>query len=176
MRMAVVILEFRNGTGAKHGWALSDRDLRDLEFWHREGAVRLLLERALRENVARGWGREGESIADLAAWRVEYERRDGSTIRRGAMVGDTPERLAAGKSDTRTHQRVERCRSVLRVANLLLPRGVREDAFDEWVDEIECAAEAGLAVVSRTLSILFRSLPVMVWRSRGLAQVQRGRG
>ncbi len=72
-------------------------------------------------------------------------------------------------------KKVAKCRSVLKIANRLLPKDVRDEAIDEWMDEIECAAAADLPVFRRTLSILLRSLPALAWRSRQPARARRGR-
>ena len=63
-------------------------------------------------------------------------------------------------------QRVRQCRSLLSLAKAVLPKDVREDAIDEWMDEIECAAAEDRPVLRRAISILVRSLPVLAWRSR----------
>jgi hypothetical protein len=81
-----------------------------------------------------------------------------------------------GANDVEPAPRVARCRLILRIAHRVLPPGMREDALDEWMDEIECTAEKGRPVLKRTFSILFRSLPVLAWRSRGPARVRGGGG
>jgi hypothetical protein len=59
-----------------------------------------------------------------------------------------------------------RCKTLLGVAYRILPPKAREDALDEWHDEIECAAAQGKPVWGRTLSIIFRALPVLALRTR----------
>ncbi len=71
--------------------------------------------------------------------------------------------------------RVGRCRSLLAIVRHVLPSDVRDDALDEWLDEIECAAAAGRPVVRRTASIILRALPSLAWRSRVPARA-RGKG
>jgi hypothetical protein len=84
----------------------------------------------------------------------------------------------AEASDERddTLRQISRCRGLLRLANLALPRSVREDALDEWMDEIHCAAEEGLPLRHRALSILFRSLPALALRARFPVRARRGEG
>lgn len=48
----------------------------------------------------------------------------------------------------------------------LLPREVRDDQFNEWCDEIQCAREDGVSVGRRTLSLVLRSIPRLAWRAR----------
>lgn len=72
-------------------------------------------------------------------------------------------------------RKVAKCRSLLGLAHRVLPPGVREDALDEWMDEIECAAVEGKPVLRRTLSILCRSLLSLALRSRRPARA-RGNG
>ncbi len=67
------------------------------------------------------------------------------------------------------------CRSVLSLAYLALPLSTRQDALDEWLDEIACAEVAGRPVVRRTLSIIVRTLPRLAARSR-LPIRARGKG
>jgi hypothetical protein len=45
-----------------------------------------------------------------------------------------------------------------------VPSSLREDTIDEWLDEIETAADAGKPVLWRTVSILIRALPRVVAR------------
>jgi hypothetical protein len=71
---------------------------------------------------------------------------------------------------------VSRCRSLLQAANVALPSSVREDALDEWMDEIQSAAEEGLPVRRRALSILFRTLPVAALRTRLRIRARRREG
>lgn len=106
--------------------------------------------------VAAGLGKRGELATFANRWSVH-------------IVDDEPDDLfkvrfpEAGKPH---HRRVTKCRSILEVANRLLPRDTRDETLDEWMDEIEAAAERDLPVFGRVVSILFRALPVMAWRSR----------
>lgn len=68
---------------------------------------------------------------------------------------------------------VRRCGSLLDTAGRLLPPAVRDETLDEWIDEIETAAEDGQPVVRRTLSLL-RSLPILAWRGRRAVRVRPG--
>lgn len=72
--------------------------------------------------------------------------------------------------------RLARCRSLLGLASGLLPASEREDAFDEWADEVETAAAEGRPILRRTCSIVARSLPVMILRSRLPKRAPRGGG
>jgi len=47
----------------------------------------------------------------------------------------------------------------------LLPHNVRMEMLDEWIDEIVTAELHGRSVHRRTGSILWRALPLMIWRS-----------
>jgi hypothetical protein len=69
---------------------------------------------------------------------------------------------------------VVRCRSLLKLANFLLPHSAREDALDEWMDEIQGAAEEGRPFRRRALSILCRSLPPLALRARLPVRARRG--
>jgi hypothetical protein len=68
---------------------------------------------------------------------------------------------------------VRRCGSLLGAASRLLPSSVRDEAVDEWLDEIETAAEDGRPILRRTLSIL-QSLPIQAWRVRRAVRVRPG--
>jgi hypothetical protein len=72
--------------------------------------------------------------------------------------------------------KVERCHSILRLANFVLPPRSRDEALDEWIDEIECAAAEKKPVVRRTLSIVFRALPSLALRARLPARARRKGG
>ncbi|HEU5254022.1 MAG TPA: hypothetical protein VFU16_11930 [Solirubrobacterales bacterium] len=61
---------------------------------------------------------------------------------------------------------VRGCRSVLSIAAATLPPNIREETLDEWIDELECAADENRPVLRRAVSILVRSLPILAWRSR----------
>lgn len=87
---------------------------------------------------------------------------------------EVPAHVTSEQGSTSDHS-VERCRSALVIAGRLLPGAVRNEAVDEWLDEIECAASAQRGVTRRTASILIRTLPALVWRSRRPMYV-RGRG
>lgn len=91
------------------------------------------------------------------------------TLTRASLDG--VEMVASSSSPPR---RVEKCRSILRIANRLLPEGSREEALDEWMDEIETAAAKELPVFRRTASIVVRSLPVLALRIRLPARAPRG--
>ena len=75
-----------------------------------------------------------------------------------------------------TVRRVSGCRSILRLANFVLPRSVREDALDEWMDELLSAAEEDLSFRRRAISILCRSLPALALRARRPVRARRGEG
>lgn len=70
-------------------------------------------------------------------------------------------------------RRLTFCRSLLSFAASALPPADRQEALDEWMDELECAAEENLPTLRRTASILFRAGPLMAVRSRGSARVRR---
>lgn len=74
-------------------------------------------------------------------------------------VMQTDAEMSLGKNMTR-------CRSLLARASCLLPPGEREEALDEWTDEIETAAGEGRPILRRTLSIVFRALPTIAVRIR----------
>jgi hypothetical protein len=79
---------------------------------------------------------------------------------------ETPEAAKEARS-------VGRCRSILGIAKVVLPRDVCDDAVDEWMDEIECAAAENRPVLRRTISIVVRSLPLLAWRSRVPMRVRK---
>lgn len=72
--------------------------------------------------------------------------------------------------------RLTRCRSLLGLATGLLPASEREDAFDEWADEIETAMADGRPILRRTCSIVLRTLPVLMVRARLPKRAPRGGG
>jgi hypothetical protein len=80
--------------------------------------------------------------------------------------------LASAKRDRRAA--VHRACSLLALAKRALPPEVREEALQEWVDEIESAAEEGQPVRRRAVSIVLRALPVLAVRSRLPARVRGG--
>jgi hypothetical protein len=80
-----------------------------------------------------------------------------------------PERVSDSSA-----RHVARCHALLRLANFALPPAVREEALDEWMDEIQCAAEKGLPFRRRALSILCRSLPALALRARLPIRSRRG--
>jgi hypothetical protein len=90
--------------------------------------------------------------------------------------GVRPEPTTAAEPEEAPNTKAVRCRSLLASASCLLPPDEREEALDEWADEIETAAQKGGPVVRRTLSILFRSLPSMALRTRLPSRVSRGGG
>jgi hypothetical protein len=110
--------------------------------------------------------------------RIEFSS---ATVRPGSLIDEESirvETLASGllrQEDGRYRRKVAKCRSMLQLANRVLPPDVREDALDEWTDEIECAAAEKKPVFRRALSILCRSLPREAVRSRRPARV-RGNG
>lgn len=87
-------------------------------------------------------------------------------------------REAAGRGSDEAPRRsrdVARSRSIISAAIRLLPANAREEALDEWMDEVECAAEAGAGTRARTWSIVSRALPVAIWRAWWPARArQRG--
>lgn len=74
--------------------------------------------------------------------------------------------LGPGDAATPPNSRLDRCRSLLGAAAGLLPASERDDALDEWIDEIETAAALGHPIRRRTCSIVLRSLPVLALRAR----------
>jgi len=96
---------------------------------------------------------------------------DASSLNLNIVVA--PGRFGGGKKPVKN---VSRCRSLLDLAKVVLPPSARDDAIDEWTDEIECAAATGRPVLRRTVSILVRSLPRLAVRSRLPKRVrERGR-
>ncbi len=61
-------------------------------------------------------------------------------------------------------RRIKRCRSVLELVHHFLPAVIREDALDEWIDELEAAAAEGAPIVKRTVSIVTMAVPRLVIR------------
>lgn len=103
------------------------------------------------------------------AFAVSLDRPSGSRMN----IYVAPGRFGGGK---RSVTKVDRCRTLFYLAKVALPPSARDDAIDEWMDEIECAAAAGRPVLRRTVSILVRSLPRLALRSRLPKRVrERGR-
>lgn len=73
-------------------------------------------------------------------------------------------------------RRLAKCRSMLELATGFLPLAERDEALDEWTDEIETASAKGLPIFRRTCSIILRSLPVLALRSRLPKRAPRGGG
>lgn len=65
--------------------------------------------------------------------------------------------------DRERSPRVARCCSVLKKSSRLLPRRVRLEALDEWIDDLITAELRGRSVHRRTGSILLRALPSLIW-------------
>jgi hypothetical protein len=117
-------------------------------------------------------GRATEIVVDLLrvpagrwveAWEIDHW---GCTTEPAPRedVGETADRRAAAA----------RSCSLLAFAHRALPAEVREETLEEWVDEIQTAADLGLPVRRRALSILLRSLPVLALRARLPARVRGG--
>jgi hypothetical protein len=70
-------------------------------------------------------------------------------------------------------RRLSFCFSFLSVAVNALPQPDRQEALDEWVDELRCAAEESLPILRRTASILVRALPSMALHGRFLSRARR---
>lgn len=104
----------------------------------------------------------------VASWRVEL------VSDKSLEVVDPDDSNASCVLSERSA--VHRARSLLAFAYRLLPADTRLEVFDEWMDEIETAAEEKLRVRRRTISIILRSLPIMVFRSRRPVRVREGRG
>ena len=109
-------------------------------------------------------------IDEIHSYRLEVSPPDGGLIARAEVTAVVSEEPAPARG------RVERCHSILRLANLVLPPRVRGEALDEWIDEIECAAAEKKPVLRRTLSIVFRSLPSLALRARLPARARREGG
>jgi hypothetical protein len=62
--------------------------------------------------------------------------------------------------------RLAGCCSVLSLVHRLLPVTIRQDALDECIDELECAAAENRPLLRRTLSISFRAVPILAIASR----------
>lgn len=93
-----------------------------------------------------------------------------------ALSEEARRKAEGGLGSDEDGRSVSRCRGLFELANMVLPRAIREDALDEWMDEIHCAVEAGLPVRQRVLSILFRSLPKQALRARFPVRARRGEG
>ncbi|HET7484363.1 MAG TPA: hypothetical protein VFJ64_03210 [Solirubrobacterales bacterium] len=72
-------------------------------------------------------------------------------------------------------RRLTSCRALLTFASHALPPTDRQEALDEWMDELECAVAENLPILRRTASILFRTCPHMAIRRRASKRM-RGRG
>jgi hypothetical protein len=76
-------------------------------------------------------------------------------------------RLRLGLDRTRpARPDAQRCHAALRMAAGFLPREMREERLDEWLDELEAAQAAGRPVRRRTASIVVRAAPHEIWRLR----------
>lgn len=106
-------------------------------------------------------------------------------IRQWSLMIDESGDLPAGTTRVRTasegqlvwenppKRRLGFCFSFLSVAVNVLPRPDRQEALDEWADELRCAAEERLPILRRTASILVRALPPMALRGRVLSRARR---
>lgn len=116
----------------------------------------------------------GFAVFKRALVRYEIEDRE---IRGFSVMppsrSDEEHGLPAIHQPAEGDRRVHRCRSVLNLAKAALPRDIRDDYIDEWMDEIECAAARNRPVLPRVMSILVRSLPILTWRSRIPTRVRR---
>jgi hypothetical protein len=126
------------------------------------GEVADFVFRRLGELEAPGGPLEGQHIPKIAlGWRVEFVDHL-----------DILQRVHETKRPTAAD--MHRCQSLLEVGQRLLPARIREETLDEWVDELETAAEKGRAIWRRTFSILFRALPSIACRSRLSLHGRRG--
>ena len=85
-------------------------------------------------------------IGEIERGRRRFEKLTPFTAR-----GNKKKR--ATRPPTRHQRQIVQCRSVLGLACCLLPSDMREDALDEWLDELHCAAAEKRPVVRRTISI-----------------------
>jgi hypothetical protein len=129
------------------------------------------VERIEAELARRGHARGRRQIQALEAQAPRHFK----VLLKGSAVENMPALPLAPPIPRDRSERVARHRSLLSIARLLLPRGARDAAFDEWVDELECAAAVGLPLARRTASILLRALPREAWTSRRPVRA-RGRG
>jgi hypothetical protein len=102
-------------------------------------------------------------------WEMQFPDEDQNWLFRDRTRG---RRVKPHQSDS--DRRTTRCCSALRIASRLLPAKVRNEELDEWVDEIYTAVDEKSPIIRRTASILLRSLPVVVLRSRLPARSRRG--
>jgi hypothetical protein len=162
---ALIVATLRDGRRLRLSCPCTNEELAALEHSPTETEFRLFDRAFAAERLV-------EEKAHVKSWRLEQITTssfagEGRTAR-GALIRGS----AAG--ETRRSRQVARCRSLLEIGNLLLPPGVRDDALDEWMDEIECAAAKNRPVLPRVVSIL-RTLPLLAWRSR-LARARRRGG
>jgi hypothetical protein len=92
-------------------------------------------------------------------------------MRRSALARREATDLASSRGRRVRSRDVARSRSVISAAVRLLPASAREEAIDEWMDEVECAAEADVGTIGRTCSIVLRALPTAIWRAWRPARV-----
>lgn len=168
-----VIVAFRHPDGNEGTFLIGPEELDDLGVHADTQGIDAIgihtIEETLRRRfVASGADWPGPDIkvylSDGAAWddALPFAAR----LRKPAASGDPDPAV----------RRVLRCRSLLRLANLALPPSAREDALDEWMDEIQSAVEEGLPFRRRALSILCRSLPMLALRARFPVRARRGEG
>lgn len=136
----------------------------------------MLIIDALRASHTVTPGETTDVLSRVMRWSIEFSAADGRRHRRAGSPGSTWDKgIALPKVvDAASSRKVTRCRSILGLVNRALPRGVRDDMLDEWMDDIETAAEEGMPVRRRMVSIVLRSLPAIAWRSRRPTRAREG--
>lgn len=177
MNVAVFDLDLEGNRGMSVRCPLGARELSELmSSPHSTALERQLIERAL-DHEARTFGLR-ISPETIEGWRLqqithgtERDRELQTAWEAGVEAARAKQAVVAKPARAR---QVAKCRSLLEIGNRLLPQDVRDEALDEWMDEIECAAAKDLPVFRRVLSILLRSLPALAWRNRQPAPARRG--
>ena len=162
MKEALIEVTFYDGRRVSMRRALDDRDRSAFATDPDQGVKRaeeLTLEGLLRHGAIADLDRDLSAIT--SSWSLRFVEDE---------AVDSP----TDSSQQPSNPSLAKCRSMLELAAGLLPQGERDDAFEEWVDEIETAASEGLPIFRRTCSIVCRSLPALVLRARLPRRAPRG--
>jgi hypothetical protein len=114
-----------------------------------------------------------ELPAHAEEWSLEWFDDEGNRAWLATRRYRSSRRSSVYARDRERSPRVAQCCSMLERSSRLLPRRVRIEALDEWIDEVVTAELHGRSIHRRTGSILCRALPSMIGSSLWSAAAER---
>ena len=164
MRKTHLIAQFRNGRQLRFELEVDPGELSSMK----PDALEEMITNSLAATAARSWD-DADLLPQLEEIKLVSTVHD--PWAEATLLGQENK---VPQEEVVPSRRAQRCKSLLAAAHRVLPRTVREEALDEWLDEIECAASQGKPVLRRTISILCRALPILAVRSRLPARARGG--